>query len=127
VSALPPAKRTAGHIEIETYERRTSNAQQGISNIEVRYSITFDIRHSSFPEVSYKVSGLYPTDGCSVLAIDFSLLASGQWPSIRNLTPDTRHLKPKRNTVCCKLLAEQNNTFIVPGCMDSGRFGGKVQ
>jgi len=34
VSAQPQAKQTAGLIEKETYERRTSNAQHRTSNID---------------------------------------------------------------------------------------------
>ena len=34
VSAQPPAKKTAGQIEKETYKRRTSNAQHRTSNMD---------------------------------------------------------------------------------------------
>ena len=39
VSAQPPAKKTAGLIEKETLKKRITNIEQGITNIEVRYSI----------------------------------------------------------------------------------------
>jgi hypothetical protein len=39
VSAQPPAKKTAGQIEKETLKKRITNIEQGITNIEVRYSI----------------------------------------------------------------------------------------
>jgi hypothetical protein len=39
VSAQPPGKKTAGLIEKETLKKRITNNEQGITNIEVRYSI----------------------------------------------------------------------------------------
>jgi hypothetical protein len=73
LSALPPAKKTGGQIDKETLKKRITNIEQGIMNVEVRYSIDFRImtersdstlRHSTFLvlpfdfyEVSYEVSG----------------------------------------------------------------------
>ena len=39
VSAPPPEKKTAGLIEKEILKKRITNVEQGITNIEVRYSI----------------------------------------------------------------------------------------
>jgi len=39
VSAQPPTKQTAGIIENETLKKRITNIEQGIANIELRYSI----------------------------------------------------------------------------------------
>ena len=38
-SAQPPAKRTAGQVEKETLKKRITNNEQGMMNVEVRYSI----------------------------------------------------------------------------------------
>ena len=38
-SAPPPAQITAGQIEKETLKKRITNIEQGIMNVEVRYSI----------------------------------------------------------------------------------------
>jgi hypothetical protein len=38
-SAPPLAKQTAGQLEKETLKKRITNIEQGITNIEVRYSI----------------------------------------------------------------------------------------
>ncbi len=37
-SAPPSAKKTAGQIELETLKKRITNIEQGIMNVEVRYS-----------------------------------------------------------------------------------------
>jgi hypothetical protein len=38
-SAPPPAKKTADQSEKETLKKRITNIEQGIMNVEVRYSI----------------------------------------------------------------------------------------
>ncbi|CAB1082690.1 hypothetical protein D1AOALGA4SA_10294 [Olavius algarvensis Delta 1 endosymbiont] len=44
MSAQPPAQKTAGLIEKEILKKRITNIEQGIMNVEVRYS--FDLYYS---------------------------------------------------------------------------------